>query len=78
MTPEEYKDISSDGFRDTDKSFQLKVNDNFKKYIQEIGDDLLCPTIYQIDSNEIFSNDIEVLLEKIAGDDEWMNVFRGL
>jgi nicotinamide riboside kinase len=71
-------DIVSDGFRDTNKTFQKKVDDQFNLYLNSIFIDYLNINIFRINSEEIFTRGIDQILDTILGDDEWTNQLPGL
>jgi thymidylate kinase len=66
------EEIRGDGFRDTNKRFQEKVDEQFNLYIESIFIDYLKTNIFKVESEEIFTREIGELIKNIFGEDEWI------
>lgn len=69
--------IKSDGFRDTDKRFQEKVDEEFNLYLNSIFINNLKTNIYKVDSGEIFESPVRQIINRTIGDEEWQSLLHG-
>lgn len=55
--------------------FQDQVDEEFDQYLQEFFKDYLKTNIYKIESDDIYTQPMAVLLYKIAGEEDWIKNF---
>jgi nicotinamide riboside kinase len=80
VKPMDNSKIMGDGFRDTNKRFQEKVDDEFNLCIDSLFLSYLKMNIYKIDQGEIFTPEINNRLNRIFtendltnGEEEWIS-----
>lgn len=78
VRPDKESIIMSDGFRDTNPTFQKEIDLQFEKYIQSRLYDYLNLNSYEIKSGDIFTYEIDYILDVLTGGDEWTNTLLGL